>query len=169
MSRRRLSGEEARARILDAAGEQLRITGPSGLRLDPIAEELGVSRQALLHHFGTRDGLIAAVVQRGLDDLQTELATALAGLTDLGENPGRVLERAFEVIVDGVTTETIPIPDMGPDPLNPVLRLQTSGIEAPVAAEGSWVVFHVSAEGDLAPVHPGRRPFAVSNPIFLTR
>ncbi|HBQ19482.1 MAG: TetR/AcrR family transcriptional regulator [Sandaracinaceae bacterium] len=101
MSRRRLSGEEARARILDAAGEQLRITGPSGLRLDPIAEELGVSRQALLHHFGTRDGLIAAVVQRGLDDLQTELATALAGLTDLGENPGRVLERAFEVIVDG--------------------------------------------------------------------
>ncbi|MEQ8458492.1 MAG: CehA/McbA family metallohydrolase [Sandaracinaceae bacterium] len=74
-----------------------------------------------------------------------------------------------EVIVDGVTTETIPIPDMGPDPLNPVLRLQTSGIEAPVAAEGSWVVFHVSAEGDLAPVHPGRRPFAVSNPIFLTR
>ena len=57
-----MSGEEARARILDAAGEQLRISGPSGLRLDPIAEELGVSRQALLHHFGTRDGLIAAVV-----------------------------------------------------------------------------------------------------------
>jgi hypothetical protein len=31
-----------------------------------------------------------------------------------------------------------------------------------------WVVFHAKAEGiDLAPLHPGRRPFAVSNPIFF--
>ncbi|MEC7524727.1 MAG: TetR/AcrR family transcriptional regulator [Myxococcota bacterium] len=100
MSRRRLSGEEARARILDAAGEQLRISGPSGLRLDPIAEELGVSRQALLHHFGTRDGLIAAVVQRALDALQGELAAALADVS-LEDDPGRVIGRAFDVVVDG--------------------------------------------------------------------
>lgn len=101
MARRRLSGEEARARILDAAGEQLRSAGPSGLRLDPIADELGVSRQAILHHFGTRDGLIAAIVHRALDDLQTEMAQALGGLTANDADAGRVIRRAFEVMVDG--------------------------------------------------------------------
>ena len=73
----------------------------------------------------------------------------------------------LEVIVDGVTTETIALREADRDPTNPVVRLRASGLEAPVAASGSWVVFHVSAEGDLAPVHPGRRPFAVSNPVFL--
>lgn len=72
-----------------------------GLRLDPIADELGVSRQAILHHFGTRDGLIATVVQRALEDLQTELAEALAGLTDRQADSAKVIERSFEVIVDG--------------------------------------------------------------------
>lgn len=73
----------------------------------------------------------------------------------------------LEVIVDGVTVETIPIGDP-PDVLNPVLRLDATGISVPVAAGGSWVVFHVSSDGTLAPVHPGRIPFAVSNPVFLT-
>jgi hypothetical protein len=29
------------------------------------------------------------------------------------------------------------------------------------------VVFHAKGEADLSPLHPGRRPFAVSNPVFL--
>jgi hypothetical protein len=31
----------------------------------------------------------------------------------------------------------------------------------------SWVVFHAKGDKDLAPVHPGRTPFAVSNPILF--
>lgn len=34
-------------------------------------------------------------------------------------------------------------------------------------AKINWIVFHARGEGDLAPLHPGRNPFAVSNPIFL--
>jgi hypothetical protein len=30
-----------------------------------------------------------------------------------------------------------------------------------------WVVFHAKGSGDLAPIHPGRHPFAASNPIFF--
>ena len=29
------------------------------------------------------------------------------------------------------------------------------------------VAFHAKDLGDLAPLHPGRRPFAFSNPVFL--
>jgi hypothetical protein len=30
-----------------------------------------------------------------------------------------------------------------------------------------WVVFHAKGTGDLAPLHPGRKPFAASNPVFF--
>lgn len=97
---KRLTGEEARARILDAASAQLTAEGPRGLRLDAIAEELGISRQAILHHFGTRDGLIAAVVHRALERLQAELAGGLLALSDREKGSQVLVERTFEVIVD---------------------------------------------------------------------
>ncbi len=75
----------------------------------------------------------------------------------------------LEVIVDGATVETIPITEDDRDPTNPVIRLHATDVSVPVAASGSWVVFHAAASGDLSPVHPGRSPFAVSNPIFLER
>lgn len=73
----------------------------------------------------------------------------------------------LEVYVDGALHETIPI--TAADGGEGAIRLQASGVEVPVAASGSWVVFHAAIEGDLSPVHPGRRPFAVSNPVFLRR
>lgn len=75
----------------------------------------------------------------------------------------------LEVIVDGELIETIELPDE--DPCDP-MRLDTSlsaPIRVPVAPAGSWVVFHARGEMDLSPVHPGRMPFAVSNPVFLRR
>jgi hypothetical protein len=72
---------------------------------------------------------------------------------------------ALEVIVDGTTTETIPIP-VPTDPTDPV-RFDDV-IEADVAAGGSFVVVH--AYGNTVPdIAYGDTPFAVSNPIFLTR
>jgi AcrR family transcriptional regulator len=97
---KRLSGEEARARILDAAEAHLRAEGPRGLRLDGIARSIGVSRQALLHHFGTRDALIAAVVNRALERLQRELAEKIGGWSEVDRGSGALLERVFEVVVD---------------------------------------------------------------------
>jgi hypothetical protein len=73
----------------------------------------------------------------------------------------------LEVYVDGELTETIPITEA--DHGERAIRLRATGIDVPVAASGSWVVFHAAIEGDLSPVHPGRAPFAVSNPVFLRR
>jgi len=72
---------------------------------------------------------------------------------------------SLEVIVDGTTTETIPIPAQT-DPTMPV-RFDDV-VEVDVAAAGSWVVLHAS--GNTPPnIAYGQQPFAVSNPIFLTR
>lgn len=92
-------------------------------------------------------------------DVEVQAASFVGALTEL------------EVIVDGLTVETIPIPVDPPDPLNATVRLAATGISVPVATTGSWVVFHArsGADATLEPLHPGRQPFAVSNPVFLTR
>jgi hypothetical protein len=83
-----------------------------------------------------------------------------------------------EVIVDGQTIDVIPIeaePTEPPDPSDPAVRFARDIVIASsaISAQGSWVIFHVGSDGMdglLEPVHPGghRRPFAVSNPIFLS-
>ncbi len=52
-----------RAAILDAAQKRLARLGADGLRLQDIARDVGVSHPTILHHFGSRDGLIVAMVQ----------------------------------------------------------------------------------------------------------
>lgn len=77
--------------------------------------------------------------------------------------PHVAVER-LEVIVDGVTTETITVrPE---DAIDAIERARAT-IEVPVAAGGSWVVLH--AASDMPFDTDGHRPFVVSNPIFLTR
>lgn len=52
-----------RARLLAGAIEHVLTHGVAGLRLRPLAAELGVSPAALLNHFGSKEGLIAEVLQ----------------------------------------------------------------------------------------------------------
>lgn len=71
--RRRRSADEARTAILDAAEARLREVGPGGIRLQEVAAAVGVSHPTVLHHFGSREGLIDAVVARTLESIQAGL------------------------------------------------------------------------------------------------
>ena len=70
--------------------------GPEGLRLTDLARELRISHPAILHHFGSREGLVAAVVQQAMDKLNADL---LAGLRDATDRD-RLLDMAAEVCTD---------------------------------------------------------------------
>jgi AcrR family transcriptional regulator len=70
---RRLPAEEARLRILDAAERRLSEVGPEGLRLQELAKDLDISHPAILHHFGSRDELVQAVVTRAVAALHADL------------------------------------------------------------------------------------------------
>jgi hypothetical protein len=74
----------------------------------------------------------------------------------------------LRVYVDGALTEAVPLDGPRPDPSRPALRFDAD-LEVPVGVGTSWAVFVADGEDDLAPVHPGRRPFGVSNPIFFRR
>lgn len=100
--RLRRTADEARREILDAAEKQLRDLGPAGIRLQQIAEDVGVSHPAVLHHFGSREGLIGAVVERALERLQTDLLAVIAApLGDDQKLGGSLIDRAFAVLVGG--------------------------------------------------------------------
>lgn len=82
--RKRRSAEEAQRQILDAAEALLAKVGPDGIRLEEVARSVGVSHPTVLHHFGSREALIEAVVDRSMQALEAELVTALE-MRDIGE------------------------------------------------------------------------------------
>lgn len=53
-----------RAELLDQVTDHVLEHGLIGLTLRPVAAALGTSDRMLLYHFGSRDGLVAAVVAR---------------------------------------------------------------------------------------------------------
>lgn len=71
--RKRRTAEGARTAILDAAEKRLVASGPAGIRLQEVAADVGVSHPTVLHHFGSREGLVEAVVARALDSLHARL------------------------------------------------------------------------------------------------
>jgi AcrR family transcriptional regulator len=82
--RRRRTAEQARREILDAAEKQLSRSGPDSIRLQDVASEVGVSHPTVLHHFGSRDELVRAVIERAFETLQSELVGAFQ-MTDIHE------------------------------------------------------------------------------------
>jgi AcrR family transcriptional regulator len=87
-TRTRRSAAEARQRILEAAQKELMRVGPEALRLTDLARALQISHPAILHHFGSRGGLVAAVVRHSLQNLHAQLIETLAQgnrATDRGE------------------------------------------------------------------------------------
>jgi len=92
--RRRLSAEQAQARILAAAERKLAEVGPEGLRLTELAAELGISHPAILHHFGSREELVGAVVAHAMTRFNERLTEAIAGQVEGGR------EAIFDMIAE---------------------------------------------------------------------
>jgi AcrR family transcriptional regulator len=97
VARKRRPAAETKAEIVEVARRQVAASGPAELRLDDVAREVGVSRQAILHHFGSREGLLREVVGQAWLGLFGDLR----GLAE-GE-PGRpeLIERVDEVTRTG--------------------------------------------------------------------
>ena len=66
-----------RNRILDEALVSFATRGYGVTSLDGLASGLGVRKQTILHHFGTKEGLLDAVVARSAAELVATLEEAL--------------------------------------------------------------------------------------------
>ncbi len=68
-----------RARILDAALGSFASRGYGATSLDALAAEVGLRKQTILHHFGTKQGVLVAVVDRSAGELAGAIEAALSG------------------------------------------------------------------------------------------
>ena len=131
--RRRLPADQARQRILEAAERRLAEVGPEGLRLTELAAQLHISHPAILHHFGSREGLVAEVVRRAFDSLNDELMGAIASRGRQGQV---LLDRIAEfyatrghartiawLILSGRTHRGTRARDAGPPPFSRLIEL----------------------------------------------
>ena len=60
-----------RERILLSAIEEFAAKGLTGARTEDIAQRAGINKQALFHHFGSKDGLYKSVLERVLNESRT--------------------------------------------------------------------------------------------------
>jgi AcrR family transcriptional regulator len=94
---------QRRHELLDALIEEFATGGIGDRSLREVATEVGTSHRMLLHHFGSRDDLLVAIVEeverrqmRLLSDLPTNPAESFAAMwADLRRPELRQLERLF--------------------------------------------------------------------------
>lgn len=96
--RRRLGAEAARQLILDVTERRLVSVGPSGIRLQDVAADAGVSHSTVLHHFGSRELLVKAVTARALRAMDENLVEAMRGSTGEADQLEAMLENLAEAL-----------------------------------------------------------------------
>jgi AcrR family transcriptional regulator len=79
-SRRRLTAEERRTGILDAALAAFSRNGYHATSLDDVAGEAGVSKALIYEHFASKQELYADLIARNAHELTQRVAGALAGV-----------------------------------------------------------------------------------------
>jgi len=72
------SSVSARNRLLDAAELIVARDGISRLTLEAVAHEAGVSKGGLLYHFPAKSALISAVIERLMEQCESEQESAVA-------------------------------------------------------------------------------------------
>jgi AcrR family transcriptional regulator len=113
--RRFRNADESRARILSAAVTEFAVSGYRGASVGSIAQRAGISQSGLLHHFPSKELLLAAVIDARTSDHMDEYLAAKAEDADLGFMTGMVrlmrrgardvdLTRLFTVVIAEATS-----------------------------------------------------------------
>jgi AcrR family transcriptional regulator len=99
VKRARRTPEEARRLILETAQQLIARAGPEGLRLQEIAAAAGISHPLILHHFGSREGLVRALTQESVAELRDKLIAAMGSAEYSLEQQ---LDQVFDAFRDGL-------------------------------------------------------------------
>ena len=102
--KRRIDGERSRSAILDAAAQLATVEGIGGLSMGRLADEVGMSKSGLFAHFGSKEELQLATVDKASSVFDAEVL-------EPASNAGSGVERLHR-LVDGylryVEVDTFP-------------------------------------------------------------
>lgn len=154
----RLEPAEARERILAAAEKALVAHGPDGVRIAELARALGVTHPAILHHFGSREALVEAVVARALERRYQHVVERLSVANDPTDTARNLIDAAFDNFERESTSRVLAWLALADEPpaapagsLRDVtaaveqLRRTLSGGRAPSPPEASTFAVHLGA------------------------
>lgn len=88
---RRTAGNDTRDRILTAALARFSVEGYRGSSVRDLADDVGVTQPVLYYHFGSKDGILAALIEPLMDAGEA----LLDELTRAEVPPGALIDRAF--------------------------------------------------------------------------
>jgi AcrR family transcriptional regulator len=91
--RRRLSRADRSQQLLDVAEQVFAERGFQGASMDDVADRAGVTKPVLYDHFGSKDGLLAAVILRAGAELRTALRAAVVE----ARSPDEALEQGLHI------------------------------------------------------------------------
>ena len=74
MSTKRLTGAERRAQLLDVGRGVFAERAFELASMDDIAQRAGISKPIVYEHFGSKEGLYAAIVEREMEELVTRVS-----------------------------------------------------------------------------------------------
>jgi AcrR family transcriptional regulator len=99
LPRRRLPREARTRQLLDAAWALIGASGTDALTLGRLADEAGVTKPVVYDHFGTREGLLAALY-RDFDERQTAVFdNAVAAARPNLQDKARVIASSYVTCV----------------------------------------------------------------------
>lgn len=70
---------DTRSRVLAVSGDAFGARGYDGVSLDDIAESLGLRKQTILYHFGSKSQLFAATIDDAVSELGEVMSLAVEG------------------------------------------------------------------------------------------
>jgi AcrR family transcriptional regulator len=99
-SRRRLTRDERRARILDAAAEVFASRGYEATSIDEVAEAAGISKPVIYDHFDSKKDLHIALIDKQTEDMLLFWSERVSGQESLE----RQLAAGFDAFLEFVET-----------------------------------------------------------------
>ncbi len=135
---------------------------PRALTANGVRDELAAG------HTAVSGGIYVSAKIGGAQSGQTTTGAGSPQMVDVTIQAATWIDvDAIDVVVDGETVDTIPVMPGDADPQNPAIRWRGQ-IPVTVRATGGFVVIAAYAQRPLDPVHPGKIPFGVTSPIFVT-
>lgn len=93
-------GARSREALLDAAIELIAAGGYTATGVDAIARRSGVVKSALYWHFGSKDGLLVAALERTAQEWVAEFEAGVVENPEAGARLERLIERARDLFLD---------------------------------------------------------------------
>lgn len=125
-----------KSRAIDAASAAFARRGFAATSLDELARELGFTKQTILYHFGSKNGLLEAVLVDAVDQLVSQLGDAISSVPAGWPRVEAVVRSAFALAISepqllGLLRE---VSRLGPPQSDVVLELLGPLVDDAVAA-----------------------------------